>query len=62
MAHYLLGLANITETDGASYPLGWPWLGLSPNYSKLYNFVNSYTSIGCSHGVVQWMCCISVIT
>ena len=36
-----------------------PWLGFShllglhPNYSKLYDFINSHASIGCSHRVVQ---------
>ena len=30
----------------------FPSLGLSPNYSKSYNFVDSHTSIGCSHKVV----------
>ena len=42
----------------APFLFGGPWLGsshllgllgLSPNYSKLYNFVDSHTSIGCSH-------------
>ena len=55
----------------APFLFGCPWLGishllgllgLSPNYSKSYNFVDSHASIGCSHRVVQRMCHISVIT
>ena len=52
----------------AFYPLGCPLLGtshllgLSPNYPKLYDFVDSHASVGSSHKVVQQMHYVSVIT